>query len=145
MIRQSSSPFASPVTMQLKKTSFGNEKKKTRMCIDYRDLNKIVVPESQPFPLIDKIITKARGCSWFSAIDINSAFWSISVNPADRHKTVFVTQHAPYKWCQTPFGLKTLAASFQRILYVTRSDKTHQSDTLAEAPIVFKILVILRF
>ena len=116
MIRQSSSPFASPVTMQYKKTGFGNEKEKTRMCIDYRDLNKIVVPESQPFPLIDEIITKARGCSWFSAVDINSAFWSIPVNPADQFKTAFVTQTAHYEWCQTPFGLKTSAASFQRIL-----------------------------
>ena len=86
------------------------------MCVDYRELNKIIVPQSQPFPLIDEIITKVRGCSWFSALDINAAFWSIPIKPEDRWKTAFVTQQNQYEWCQMPYGLKIASGVFQRIL-----------------------------
>lgn len=116
IIRESSSPFASPVTMQYKKTGLGNIKEKTRMCVDYRALNKLVIPENHPFPLIEDIITKTRGCSWFSAIDINSAFWSIPICAEDRLKTGFITQNGMYEWCYLPYGLKTAPATFQRVL-----------------------------
>jgi len=63
--------------MQYRKVGLSAEKEKTRMCIDYKKLNKHLTAESQPFPLIDQIITSTRGCPWFSAVDINAAFWSI--------------------------------------------------------------------
>lgn len=116
MISESRSPFASPVTLQYKKVGLGSTKEKTRMCCDFRELNKITIPESQPFPLIDEIIIKSRGCSWYSALDINLAFWSIPIRPEDRHKSAFITQRGHYEWRSMPFGLKTAPATFQRIL-----------------------------
>lgn len=116
MITESQSPFASPVTMQFKKEGLSTSKTKTRMCVDYRELNKLIIPESQPFPLIEEILVKTRGCSWFSALDINMAFWSIPICPEDRHKSAFITQQGHYEWCSMPFGLKIAPAIFQRIL-----------------------------
>lgn len=117
IIEESCSPFAAPVTMAYKKDG-GWTEKKVRMCSDFRNLNRLVVPESQPFPLIEDMIvrTRTRDCTWFTALDINSAFWSIPVQVKDRHKTAFVTQHGHYQWCNLPFGLKTSPAIFQRIL-----------------------------
>ncbi len=92
MIEQSSSPFAAPVTLAYKKIEEGKPKEKIRMCIDFHDLNKLLVPESQPFLLIDDMIVHTRDCSQFSALDINSAFWSIAIRVKDRFKTWFVTQ-----------------------------------------------------
>jgi hypothetical protein len=116
MISVSSSPYASPVTLQFKKEGLSGVKEKTRMCIDYRDLNKLIIPESQPFPIIDDILTYTRGCSFFSALDINAAFHSIPIRAKDRYKSAFITQHAHYEWRSMPFGLKVSPAVFQRIL-----------------------------
>lgn len=112
LIEESYSPFAAPVTLVYKK----EEGRKTRLCIDFRDLNKLVIPQSQPFPLIEDLMTKTRNCKYFSTLDINSAFWSIPLRIEDRKKTAFVTQEGQFQWTCLPFGLKTSPAIFQRIL-----------------------------
>ncbi|KAK2577627.1 hypothetical protein KPH14_000774, partial [Odynerus spinipes] len=65
LIEESYSPFAAPVTLAYKK----NEGKR-RMYIDFRDLNKNIVPQAQPFPLIGDIIIRARNCKYFTTLDI---------------------------------------------------------------------------
>ncbi len=115
LIEESTSPFAAPVTLAYKKDEFGNSNK-NRLCIDFTELNKLIVPESQPFPLIDDLIVKTRDCIWFSGFDINSAFWSIPLRKKDCYKTGFVTQNGHYNWTCLPYGLKTSPAIFQRIL-----------------------------
>lgn len=112
LIEESYSPFAAPVTLAYKK----EDDKKSRLCIDFRELNKIVVPQSQPFPLIEDLMAKTVKCRYFSTLDINSAFWSIPLKIQDRQKTAFVTQEGHFQWTCLPFGLKTAPAIFQRIL-----------------------------
>ena len=89
------------------------------MCIDFRELNKLVVPEAQPFPRRDDIVVKAGNCEWYSTFDINSAFWSIPLHEKDREKTAFVTQGGHYQWVCLPFGMKSSPAIFQRALMNT--------------------------
>ncbi|CAB3246929.1 unnamed protein product [Arctia plantaginis] len=112
LIEESYSPFAAPVTLAFKK----EDNKKSRLCIDFRDLNKIVVPQAQPFLLIEDLMMKTRNSTYFTTLDINSAFWSIPLRIEDRKKTAFVTQEGHYQWTCLPFGLKTSPAIFQRIL-----------------------------
>lgn len=112
LIEESYSPFAAPVTLAFKR----EENKRSRLCIDFRELNKIIIPQAQPFPLIDDLIIKTRNCKYFTTLDINSAFWSIPLRIEDRQKTGFVTQDGHFQWTCLPFGLKTSPAIFQRIL-----------------------------
>lgn len=112
LIEESYSPFAAPVTLAYKK----EDNKKTRLCIDFRELNKVVVPQLQPFPLIEDLMVKTVNCKYYSTLDINSAFWSIPLKIQDRYKTAFVTQTGHFQWTCLPFGLKTAPAIFQRIL-----------------------------
>lgn len=112
LIEESYSPFAAPVTLAFKK----EDNRKSRLCIDFRDLNKIVVPQAQPFPVIDDLVVKTRNSRYFTTLDINSAFWSIPLRIEDRKKTAFVTQEGHFQWTCLPFGLKTSPAIFQRIL-----------------------------
>jgi len=99
MIEQSCSPFAAPVTIAYKKIEEGKPKEKVRMCVDFWELNKLLVPKSLPFPLIEDMIICTRDCTWFSALDMNSAFWSIPIRIKDRFKTGFVTQNGHWQWC----------------------------------------------
>ncbi|GBP83793.1 Retrovirus-related Pol polyprotein from transposon 412 [Eumeta japonica] len=66
LIEESYSPFAAPVTMAYKK----EEGRRSRLCIDFRELNKIVLPQSQPFPLIEDLMIKTVNCQYFSTFDI---------------------------------------------------------------------------
>jgi len=81
-----------------------------------RELNKIVIPQSQPFPLIEDLLIKTVNCEYYSTLDINSAFWSIPLKIKDKYKTAFVTQRGHFQWTSLPFGLKTAPVIFQRIL-----------------------------
>lgn len=112
LIEESNSPFASPVTLAFKK----EDGKRTRLCVDYRELNKIVIPEAQPFPRIEDLVENANACKWFTAVDINSAFWSIPIRLKDRKKTAFITQKGHWQWKVLPFGFKNSPAVFQRVL-----------------------------
>lgn len=123
LIEESYSPFAAPVTLAYKR----DEHKKSRLCIDFRDLNEIIVPQSQPFPLIEDLVIKTRNCKYFSKLDINSAFWSIPLRIEDRRKTGFVTQEGHFQWTCLPFGLKTAPAIFQRIF--TNIIRKHKLST----------------
>ena len=115
LIEESCSPFAAPVSLAYKKNSSG-AREKSRMVIDLRELNKLIVPEPHPFPRIDDITVLAGGCTWWSKFDVNSAFWAIPIRFRDRKKTGFVTQRGHYHWRVLPFGMKTSPAIFQRIL-----------------------------
>lgn len=70
LIEESCSPFAAPVTLEYKK----EDGKRSRLCIDFRELNKIVIPQAQPFPLIEDLMVKTVNCEYYSTFDINSAF-----------------------------------------------------------------------
>jgi len=93
LIEESYSPFAAPVTLAFKR----DEGRRARLCIDFRELNKIVIPQSQSFPLIEDLLTKTRNCKFFSTLDINSAFWSIPLRIEDKQKTTFITQEGHYQ------------------------------------------------
>lgn len=112
LIEESESAFASPVTLAYKKEDGG----KTRLCIDFRKLNSLIVPECYPFPTINDIIDKIPNCKYFTVIDINSAFWSIPLKESDQEKTSFITKFGKFMFKVLPFGLKNAPAIFQRTL-----------------------------
>lgn len=69
LIDESTSPFAAPVTFAYKKEN--GEKNKNRSCVGFRELNKLLITEIQPFPLIDDIIIRTRNCNWYTVLDIS--------------------------------------------------------------------------
>ena len=79
-------------------------------------MNKLVVPEPQPFPRIEDLVVDVNDCDWYTALDINSAFWAMPIREKDREKTAFITRRGHWQWKILPFGYKNSPAIFQRVL-----------------------------
>lgn len=135
LIEYSCSPYAAPVTMAWKK----EDNARTRLCIDYRGLNQIAVPDCYPFPRIEDIIEKTIDAEFFSILDINSAFWSIPIKKEDRQKLAFVTKDDHYQWTVLPFGYRNSPLIFQRALATTlrRNNLSHSCINYMDDIIVF--------
>ena len=88
-ISTSNSLYNSPVWVVPKKPdSKGN--KRWRMVIDYRTLNEKTVGDAYPLPNITDILDQLGGAKYFTVLDLASGFHQIEVEPADKHKTVFL-------------------------------------------------------
>ena len=84
-IRPSSSPWGAPILFLKKKDGTH------RMCIDYRELNKLTVKNRYPLPRIDDLFDQLQGEAWFSKIDLRSGYHQMRVREEDVQKTAFRT------------------------------------------------------
>ncbi|KAJ9515671.1 hypothetical protein QJQ45_002689 [Haematococcus lacustris] len=92
MIEPSSSPYAAPILFVQKKSG------ELRMCIDYRQLNKLTLRDQYPLPRIDDLFDRLSGCSVFSSLDLQAGYHQIRITREDVPKTAFRTPEGHFQF-----------------------------------------------
>nr|GFB03316.1 putative reverse transcriptase domain-containing protein [Tanacetum cinerariifolium] len=109
-IRPSSSPWGAPVLFVKKKDGT------FRMCINYRELNKLTVKNRYPLLRIDDLFDQLQGSSIYSKIDLRTGYHQLHIREEDIPITAFRTQYGHYEFRVMPFGLTNAPAMFMDLM-----------------------------
>ena len=86
-----------------------------RICIDPKDLNKLLKCSHYPLPTIEDILTDLSRAKVFSTFDFKNGFWHIELDKESSKLTTFNTLFGrSYRWLRLPFGLSSAREEFQR-------------------------------
>ena len=109
---ESSSPWLAPAVYVRMNSG------EIRICVDYRELNKLTIKDTYPLPQMEEVQDRLAGAAIFSKLDLQSGYWQLPVDVNDREKTVFSLGPGmgSFEFTRMPFGLCGAPSSFQRLI-----------------------------
>ena len=108
IIEPSSSPWSSPVVPVRKKDG------SIRLCIDYRRLNAVTVPDRFPLPNLTDAVFGLSGAKYFSSLDLVRGYYQLPLAAESRPITAFSTPRGHFQFKRLSFGLRNAPGAFQR-------------------------------
>ena len=110
IIRPSSSPYCSPITVVSKPD--GN----ICLCIDFRKLNAITIFDNEPIPQRYEMVTRLTKAKYFTKLDLTKGYWQIPLKENCKQYTAFQTSLGLMEFNYSLFSLSTAAPTFQRAI-----------------------------
>ena len=111
-IRPSTSPWGAPVLFSKKND------KTVRLCIDYRQLNRVTIKNRYPLPRIDDLFDQLRGARVYSKIDLRTGYHQLRVRESNIPKTAFRTRYGDFEFTVMLFGLTNAPAAFMDLMHM---------------------------
>jgi len=88
----------------------------SRLCVDYKQLNKMTTKNKYPLPRIDDLMDQLHDASVYSKIDLRSGYHQILVKADDVQKMTFRSRYEHYEYVVMPFGVTNAPAMFMNYL-----------------------------
>jgi len=109
-IAESECPYGAPILCVPKPDG------SLRLCVDYRNLNKLTILNKYALPLTDELQDRVAGAKVFTKLDLKDGYHLIRMRKGDEHQTAFGTRYGPYEYKVMPFGLVNAPATFQTMM-----------------------------
>ena len=109
-ISKSKSPAGAPILFVPK--TYGS----MRLCVDYRQLNKLTIANKYPLQLRTELRDRVAGAKIFTKLDLKDGYHLLQIKEGDEWKTAFHASYGHYEYKVMPFGLVNAAATFQTMM-----------------------------
>lgn len=124
VIRESDSPYCSPIVLVNKKNG------SKRLCVDYRAINKIIIRDNYPIPLIDDQLNLLKNKNYFTSLDLKNSFHQVRVADDSIKYTSFICPLGQFEYLKMPFGLSNSPSVFMRFVNKVFKDLIKQQKVL---------------
>ena len=88
-------------------------KRKLRICLDPRDLNKTLEREPYHTHSVDEITAKLQGMTVFTIVDFKKGYWMVALHPESRKLTCIMLPFGRFQWTRLPMGTVVAQIIFQ--------------------------------
>lgn len=109
-----------------------------RLVVDYRGLNSVTVPDVQPLPLIDDLLTKLRDCTYYTKVDLLNGFYQLAVHPNSIKYTAVTSHMGLFGFNCLPMGLinspRTFMAFMSNLFKGQKSIMVYLDDVIIATP-----------
>ena len=87
-----------------------------RMCIDFREINKVTINNPFPLPRTEDLLEKLSTSQYITTLDLTKGYYQIKCADKTRNRTAFIVGNNKYEFTRMPFGTRNASGIFQRLI-----------------------------